>query len=244
MAKNNTMGTTSCANALLAALPPPDFSRVERHLQTVTLEENQQLAGGRRAISYAYFPTQALVSHLCSTPSGESIEVAMTGPDGVVGFDFAQAPLWEPGPAVVQRAGEALRLPHSVMREEFARGEFMQLLVLRYGALLMAQMAQTALCNRLHRVDQQLCRWILMSVDRCGPGRMSITQQQLAAMLGVRREGVSAAVGRLQASGALRWGRGRLDVIDRSDLERNCCECYRTLKASASRMYELTPSVA
>lgn len=228
------------ANSLLAALPPAELERLEPHLQVTGLENGQVLCKSTRPARHVYFPTTALVSLLYHTPSGEGIDVAVTGAEGMVGLPFGLP--WSTGQAVVQCAGEALSLPVSVMQEEFARGGSLQWMALRYGQLLLAQVAQTALCNRLHRIDQQLARWILTSLDRSESGeRLNVTQAQVAKMLGVRREGVSSAVRKLEAAGVLYWGRGRLKVTDRARLKSHCCECYDALRALAQRLEALTP---
>jgi CRP-like cAMP-binding protein len=228
-------------NGLLAALPGTAFHRISPHLQEVELELGQVLGSDDRPVSYVYFPITALVSVLCHTRTGATVEVALIGSDGVVGMSFADAYAWTPGLAVVQHPGQALRVPMRVMREEFARGGPLQLLTLRYARLLTAQIAQTALCNRLHHLDEQLCRWILVHMDRYGSHRIEATQQQVAAMLGVRREGVSAAARKLQEAGVLHWGRGRLRVTDRVALESHCCECYDVVRDMARRVFALTP---
>jgi CRP-like cAMP-binding protein len=222
-------------NELLSALPADEYTRLQPHLRSTHLKAGEVLSDGQ--VHHVYFPTSALVSLLCSTPTGESMDVALTGCDGMVGLPFAGAEPWAPSQAVVQRTGEALRLPLPVVRAEFHRGGSLQVLTLRYTQLLMAQMAQTALCSRRHRLDQQLARWILMSMDRCGSKRLDVTQQQLASMFGVRREGVSLAVARLQSAGVLHWGRGRMHVTDRAGLEALCCECYATLCATSHRLF-------
>lgn len=238
------MSATASAqgNLLLAALPEAELDRIRPHLQVTELENGQVLCKASRPPRHVYFPTTALVSLLYHTPSGEGIDVAVTGPEGMVGMPFGPSLPWSTGQAVVQCAGEALSLPVSVMQEEFARGGSLQWMALRCGQLLLAQVAQTALCNRLHRIDQQLARWILTTLDRSESGeRLQFTQAQVAKMLGVRREGVSSAVRKLEAAGALYWGRGRLKVTDRARLESHCCECYGALRALAQRLEALTP---
>lgn len=233
--------TSSYANDLLAALPPAELERIRPHLKSTELETGQVLCRESRPSRHVYFPTTALVSLLCNTSSGEGVDVATTGSEGMVGISFGHSLAWGPGQAVVQCAGDAITLPVQVLEDEFARGGSLQWLTLRYTQLLMAQIAQTALCNRMHRLDQQLARWILTSLDRCGGERLSITQQQVAAALGVRREGVSAAVRRLESHGVMYWGRGRLRVTDRVGLERQACDCYGTLRGIAQRLAALTP---
>jgi hypothetical protein len=229
------------ANHLLAALRPEELQRLQPHLEPAALVHDQQLCQPGLVVSHVHFPTTALVSLVCSTCAGDSIEVGMIGSDGVVGATFAVQDRWTLGRAVVQRAGGALRLPLRVLQREFARGGSLQLLTLRHGELLMAQVAQTALCSHRHRLDEQLCRWILSNLDRTGSARLEVTQQHVAGMLGVRREGVSTAVRRLQADGLLYWGRGRLQVADRAALESRCCECYGVLRTTSQRLFGLTP---
>lgn len=230
----------SYPNSILCALPAEDYQRIEPDLHRTDLVAGQVLYGGRSYSNDVYFPLTALVAVLCTSLSGESLDVALTGADGMVGGLLAVPTHWAPGSAVVQRRGAAVRLPASILRQEFARGGALQRQVLLYTQLLMAQIAQTAMCNRLHRIDQQLCRWILMSMDRCGRDRLEITQQQLATMLGVRREGVSLAVRRLQSAGYLYWGRGRVHVLNRAGLEAQCCECYEALRNADRRLFDFT----
>lgn len=229
------------ANHLLAALRTEELQRLEPSLEEVTLHDGQLLCAPGRTVTHVYFPTTALVSLVCSTYAGDAIEVAMTGSDGLVGTTFATNGQWAHGRAIVQRAGGALRLPMPILQREFARGGGLQLLTLRYSELQKVQMAQTAVCGRLHKLDEQLCRWMLMSLDRCDSTRLAVTQQQVASMLGVRREAVSSAVRRLQDDGLLHWGRGRLQVVDRPALEARCCECYGAIRAASQRLFGLNP---
>jgi CRP-like cAMP-binding protein len=235
---------TSYQNELLDALPADEARRLASQLVLVLLHQDALLCGEGRPVGHVYFPTTSLVSVLCSTSAGDSMDVAVIGTDGVVGLTFSASSHWTPGRAVVQRSGEAWRLPLSALHQEFAHCATLQLLALRYQQLLMAQMAQTALCSRLHRVDQQLCRWILLNVDRCGGDRLEATQQQVARMLGVRREAISAAAGRLEAEGALHWGRGHLCVLDRAALDAHCCECHRALRGEAQALFPFMRRVA
>ena len=224
-------------NDLLDALPVEESRRVASQLRPELLQQDAFLCGEGRPVVHVHFPRNALVSVLCSTSSGDSLEVAVIGNEGVVGLTFSASSHWTPGRAVVQRGGDAWRLPLGVLHQEFAQGGMLQLLALRYQQLLMAQMAQTALCSRLHHVDEHLCRWILALVERCGSERLDATQQQVARMLGVRREAVSAAAGRLEAEGVLHWGRGHLRVLDRSALESRCCECHAALRREAHALF-------
>jgi CRP-like cAMP-binding protein len=224
------------ANAILAALAPDELLRLRPHLEHATLRVGQVLCEPGRRMNFVYFPTTALVSLLFSTATGDASDLALTGADGLVGISFFAMPEGAAGKAVVQRAGFALRAPASALLAEFQRGGALQLLALRYNLVLMAQIAQTALCNRHHKVEQQLCRWLLMCLDRSPGPVLEITQQQLAAMLGVRREAVSAAAGKLQALGVLRWSRGRVSVPDRALLERSACGCYCAVRGESHRL--------
>jgi CRP-like cAMP-binding protein len=233
----------SFKNGLLDALTPDEFQRLGPRLELVALRQGEVLCEEGRPVTHVYFPTTSLVSVLCSTSSGESIQVAAVASDGVVGLTFAASGHWTPGRAVVESAGLAWRLPVAALRFELMTGGNLQLLALRHQQLLMVQMAQTALCSRLHRVDQQLCRWILVSLDREGGDRLPANQQQVARLLGVRREAISAGSGRLQQLGLLHWGRGRLHVTDRRRLEAHCCECYSHLRAQAQDFFPSGGSV-
>jgi CRP-like cAMP-binding protein len=231
------MPQASCANHLLAALRPEDYQRLQPHLQETVLEQGQLLCWPGKVVTHVFFPTTALASLVCSTRAGESIEVAVIGTEGAVGYTFALHDQWSHGQAVVRRSGVALRMPLPLLRQEFNRGGPVALLLMRSSELLRAQMAQTALCSHMHRLEEQLCRWILVSMDRCNSTRIDATQQQVADMLGVRREGVSTAVSRLQEAGAIHWGRGRLQVTDRTALESRCCECYGAMRAASVRLF-------
>ena len=235
---------TGYNNDLLDALPAEESRRLAGQLVMVLLHQEELLCGEGRPVAHVYFPTSALVSILCSTSRGDSMDVAVIGSEGIVGLTFSASSHWTPGRAVVQRAGEAWRLPLAALHQEFASCDTLQKLALRYQQLLMAQMAQTALCSRLHRVDQQLCRWILAMVDRYDSDRLDATQQQVARMLGVRREAVSAAATRLEADGALHWGRGHLRVLDRAALALHCCECHEAMRQGAQALFPLTRRVA
>jgi CRP-like cAMP-binding protein len=220
-------------NGLLAALSAEELDGLQPQLRQAALHQGTVLCSEGQPVTHVYFPTTAVISIACSTITGDSMDVAIIADDGLAGLTFSASGEWTPGRVVVQRSGEAWRLPASVLRQAFAQGGNLQLLALRYQQFLMAQMAQTALCSRLHRVDRQLCRWILGSLERSGGERLNATQQQVARMLGVRREAVSAAVGRLEQQGVLHWGRGRLRVLDHAALESNCCECYHVLRGQA-----------
>lgn len=231
-------------NRLLAELAAEEQRRLEPHLVLVFLQQDAVLCTDGSAVSHVYFPTTALVSILCGTSTGDSLDVAVTGAEGIVGLSFAASGHWSPGRTVVQCSGHAWRLPAPVLHQEFGRGGPLQSQLLRYHQRLMAQIAQAAVCSRLHRVDQQLCRWILDSLDRRGGDRIDATQQQVARMLGVRREAVSMAAGKLEDHGVLHWGRGHLRVRDRAALESHCCECYHRLRGQPHACGPVMPRAA
>jgi CRP-like cAMP-binding protein len=222
-------------NQLLAGLSGDELGRLEPDLVQVVLQQDLVLCGDGRPVTHVYFPTSSLVSVLCSTSAGDSMDVAVIGAEGVIGLTFSASGEWLPGRVVVQCSGEAWRLPVAALRQEFAHGGSLQRWCC-YHQLLMAQMAQAAV-QPPHRVDQQLCRWILASLDRTGGDRLETTQQQVARMLGVRREAVSAAASRLEDQGVLHWGRGRLHVLDRVALQAHSCECYQALRCQAQGLF-------
>ena len=234
----------TCVNDWLAALPAEVFDRLSPHLRTCVLARGQVLADPGHCMSHVYFPTTSVVSLLWTTAAGESLMVALSGSDGLVGVSAVGAPWGAPGLAVVQREGEALRLPMQVMQQEFAKGGAVHDLTLRYCQYLMAQMAQTALCSHVHNVEQQMCRWILTVLDLCGAERLMVTQQELATAIGARREGISSAAGKLHVARVLYWGRGHITVYSRPRLGADCCECYRSLRATARRLFDFKPPEA
>jgi CRP-like cAMP-binding protein len=187
-------------------------------------------------LDHVYFPANSIVSLLYVMADGASAEIAVVGNDGVVGVSLFMGGETTPSRAVVQSAGVAYRLPGSVLKEEFRRGGATQQLLLRYTQALLTQMAQTAVCNRHHSVDQQLCRWLLLSLDRLSSNELAMTQELIANMLGVRREGVTEAAGKLQAAGVIRYSRGRITVLDRPALEAQACECYAVVKQESDRL--------
>src|SRR6202162_1964411 len=182
-------------------------------------------SGGK--MTHVYFPTTSIVSLLYVMESGASAEIAVVGNEGIVGVSLFMGGGSTPSRAVVQSAGQGLRLKATVMMQEFNRAGPMLHLLLRYTQALITQMAQTAVCNRHHAVDQQLCRWLLLSLDRLPGNELMMTQELIANMLGVRREGVTEAAGKLQAAGLIHYNRGRITVLDRARLEQRVCECYR-----------------
>ena len=191
-------------------------------------------SGGK--MSYLYFPTTSIVSLLYVMESGASAEIAITGNEGLVGISLFMGGESTPSRAVVQSAGHGYRLKASVLKEEFALGGQLQHLALRFTQALITQMAQTAVCNRHHAIDQQLCRWLLLSLDRLASNELTMTQELIANMLGVRREGVTEAAGHLQAAGLIKYSRGHITVLDRSKVEQRVCECYAVVKKEYDRL--------
>ena len=223
-------------NHLLAALPKAEFERLEGHLELVPLLLGDVLYEPGEQLQHAYFPTTAIVSLQYVTESGASAEIAGVGNEGVVGISLFLGGDTTPSSAVVQTAGHAYRLPRGVLKQEFERaGPVMQLL-LRYTQALITQMTQTAVCNRHHSVEQQLCRWLLVTLDRIPSGELVMTQELVANMLGVRREGITEAAGRMQSAGFIRYRRGHISVLKRAGLETRSCECYAVVKKELSRL--------
>jgi CRP-like cAMP-binding protein len=187
-------------------------------------------------LRHVYFPTDSIVSLLYVLADGASAEISVVGNEGLIGIALFMGGETTPSRAIVQSAGYAYRLIGQQLKEEFHRNGQLQLLLLRYTQALITQMAQTAVCNRHHSVDQQLCRWLLLSLDRLSSNQLSMTQELIANMLGVRREGVTEAAGKLHKLGVLRYARGRITVLDRPKLEQLCCECYAVVKKESDRL--------
>jgi CRP-like cAMP-binding protein len=223
-------------NRLLAALPEAERDRVYPALELVPLPLGGVLHEAGRRLDHVYFPATGIVSLLYVMESGASAEIAVVGDDGVVGVAVFMGGETTPSRAVVQSAGEAFRLPGKALKDEFHRGGALQQLLLRYTQALLTQMAQTAVCNRHHSIDQQLCRWLLLSLDRLRSQELVMTQELIANMLGVRREGVTEAAGKLQATGVIRYSRGRITVLDRHALEASACECYAVVRRECDRL--------
>ncbi len=217
-------------------MPPDVLMRLNRHLQLVPLELGMSVyeAGGKQA--YVYFPTDAIVSLLYVMKDGASAEIAIVGNEGLVGIALFMGGETTPSRAVVQSAGHAYRLSSKRLKEEFEAGGALQHLLLRYTQALITQMAQTAVCNRHHSIEQQLCRWLLLSIDRLPTNVLDMTQELIANMLGVRREGVTDAAGKLQGAGFIHYSRGRITVLDRPGLEGRVCECYAVVKKEFERL--------
>ena len=224
------------SNRLLARLPPEEMERLLPYLERVSfaLGEVVYESGGQQ--SYIYFPTTAIISLLYLMENGSSAEMGVAGNDGLVGVALFMGGDTVPNRAVVQSAGGAFRMKTKVLQDEFARGRVFQRLLLRYTQALMTQMSQTAVCNRLHTIEQQLCRWLLLSHDRLNTDELVMTQELIANMLGVRREGVTAAAGRLQEQGLISYVRGRIRILDRVGLEVAVCECYKVVKDEYDRL--------
>jgi CRP-like cAMP-binding protein len=232
---------TPTQNHLLAALPQAEYERLLPHLQLVPMPLGEALyeSGGR--LQHVYFPTTSIVSLLYVMEDGASAEIAVVGNEGILGISLFMGGETTPSRAVVQSAGYGYRLKAPLLKQEFNRAGSVMHLLLRYTQALITQMAQTAVCNRHHSVEQQLCRWLLLSLDRLSTSELSMTQDLIANMLGVRREGVTEAAGKLQKAGLLRYSRGRITVIDRPGLEKEVCECYAVVKKEFDRLLSDIP---
>jgi CRP-like cAMP-binding protein len=223
-------------NHLLAALPAAEFEPLAAHLELVPLPLGEMLYEPGGQLQYAYFPTTAIVSLHYVMESGASAESAGVGNEGVVGISLFMGGNTTPSSAVVQTAGHAYRLQGRLLKQEFNRAGLMQRLLLRYTQALMTQVAQTAACTRHHSVEQQLCRWLLLTLDRMPTNELIMTQELVASMLGVRREGITEAAGKLRQAGFIRYRRGHIAVLERSGLEASACECYAVVRKELSRL--------
>jgi CRP-like cAMP-binding protein len=223
-------------NHILANLSAEDYVRLRPNLELTPMPLGWVVYEAGSRLRHTYFPTTSIVSLLYVMENGASAEIAITGNEGLIGIALFMGGESTPSRAVVQGAGHGYRLEASILKREFARGGELQHLALRYTQALITQMAQTAVCNRHHAIDQQLCRWLLLSLDRL-PGReLMMTQELIANMLGVRREGVTEAAGKLQGAGLIRYRRGRITVVDRPGLEQRACECYAVVKKELDRL--------
>jgi len=227
-------------NRLLAALPEESYQALLPFLEPVTLPLGMALYESGGAQGYVYFPTSSIVSLLYVLEDGSSAEIAVTGCEGLVGIALFMGGETTPSRAVVQSAGHGYRLKAAVLKKKFESGGALQWLLLRFTQALITQMTQTAVCNRHHSVDQQLCRWLLLSLDRLPANELVMTQELIANMLGVRREGVTEAAGKLQTEGLIEYSRGKISVLDRTRLEERVCECYAVVKKEYDRL--LPPS--
>jgi CRP-like cAMP-binding protein len=223
-------------NNVLAALEPAARDRLYPHLQLVAMPLGRVLYESGDTLRHVYFPTDCIVSLLYVMENGASAEISVVGNEGLIGIALFMGGETTPSRAIVQSAGHAYRLIGQVLKDEFHRNGHMQLKLLRYTQALITQMAQTAVCNRHHSVDQQLCRWLLLSLDRLASDELTMTQELIANMLGVRREGVTEAAGKLQKLGVIRYARGKITVLDRPKLEELCCECYAVVKKETDRL--------
>jgi CRP-like cAMP-binding protein len=223
-------------NHLLSALPVDVQERVFPHLEVVELPLGKVLYESGDTLRHVYFPTDSIISLLYVMKSGASAEISVVGNEGLIGISLFMGGESTPSRAIVQSAGSAYRLLGQRLKDEFNRHGEMLLLMLRYTQSLITQMAQTAVCNRHHSVDQQLCRWLLLSLDRLPSNQLTMTQELIANMLGVRREGVTEAAGKLQKLGVIEYSRGQITVLDRAKLETLSCECYAVVKKETDRL--------
>jgi CRP-like cAMP-binding protein len=222
-------------NKLLAAWPEEGRARLQSRFEAVEMPLGQALYESGDTLSHVYFPTTSIVSLLQVMENGASAEIAVVGHEGIVGISLFMGGESTPSRAVVQSSGKGFRLAASTIKDEFTRAPVLHLL-LRYTQALITQMAQTAACNRHHSLDQQLCRWLLLSLDRLSGFELKMTQELIANMLGVRREGVTEAALKLQSAGLIRYSRGHINVLDREGLERRSCECYAVVKKEYDRL--------
>ncbi len=223
-------------NLILSALPVEEQNRLLPNLERVDLKLGDNIYSPNIQMQHVYFPTTSIVSLLNVMENGSSAEIAVVGKEGIVGISLFMGGNTSSNWAVVQSAGQAFRLSGERLKNEFFRAGPMQQLLLRYTQALLTQMAQTAVCNRHHSIDQQLCRWILLSLDRLPTNVLSMTQELIANMLGVRREGVTEAAGRLQKAGLITYTRGKIIINDRAALEERVCECYQVVRTETDRL--------
>lgn len=223
-------------NHLLSALPAEEFGRLAPHLELVPMLLGESIYEPGNQLQHVYFPTTAIVSLLYVLESGASAEIAGVGNEGMLGIALFMGGDTTPSSAVVQTAGHAYRLQARLLQEEFRRAGLMQRLLLRYTQALLTQMCQTTACNRHHSIEQQLCRWLLLTLDRLPSNELVVTQELVASALGVRRESITEAAGKLQRAGLIRYRRGHLTVLERSGLETGACECYAVVKKEVGRL--------
>jgi CRP-like cAMP-binding protein len=238
----NTLSPDPRENHLLAALPDAEWQRWLPHLEHVEMPLGQVLYEAGGTLSHVYFPTTAIISLLYVMENGASAEIAVVGNEGIVGISLFMGGDSTSSRAVVQSAGLGLRLKAQIMKDDFNRAGPVLHLLLRYTQALITQMAQTAVCNRHHSLDQQLCRWLLLSLDRLEGNELVMTQELIANMLGVRREGVTEGALKLQQAGLIRYARGHISVLDRDGLEKRSCECYAVVKKEYGRLLPEKPA--
>ncbi|GAB7543193.1 Crp/Fnr family transcriptional regulator [Cupriavidus sp. CuC1] len=224
------------ANHLLAVLPEAEWLRLAPHLILTELPLGHVVYESGDQLGHVYFPTTSIVSLLYVMEDGASAEIAIVGNEGIVGIALFMGGETTPSRAIVQSAGHGYRLSAKVLKQEFTRGGPIQHLLLRYTQALITQMAQTAVCNRHHSIEQQLCRWLLLSIDRLPSNELTMTQELISNMLGVRRSGVTEAALKLQNAGLIRYSHGHIAVLDRPALEKHACECYAVVKREFDRL--------
>jgi len=223
-------------NKLLKAFPDESRSRILPWLKLVDLPLGKVIYDSGQKVSNVYFPIDSIISLLYIMEDGSSAEISVVGNEGMVGIAVFMGGESTPNRTIVQSSGHAYQLPASLLREEFNKMQVIRMMLLRYTQTLIAQMAQTAVCNRHHSIDQQLCRWLLLSLDRLPTNNLTMTQELIANMLGVRREGVTEAAGKLQDIGVITYKRGHITVVNREKLEELCCECYEVVKSETDRL--------
>ncbi len=239
----NTQHTPS-QNHLLAALPKQEYEAFLPHLEKVKLPLGEALYESGGQLLYVYFPVTCIISLLYVLENGASAEIAVVGNEGIIGIALFMGGGSVPNRAVVQSAGYAYRLKGSLIQKSFLQHGPMLRLLLRYTQSLISQMTQTAVCNRHHSIDQQLCRWLLLSLDRLDSNELIMTQELIVNMLGVRREGVTEAAGKLQQAGLIHYNRGRITILNRVGLEERVCECYQVVKTETDRLLPALPVIA
>ena len=239
----STMTYNPKQNRILGALPANDYARINDDLELVQLELGQVLYESGDSLSHIHFPITCLSSLIFTTSKGATAELAIIGNDGLVGIPLVLGGDTTTHRVVVQSAGAAYRARVEVIRWELDQGREFQHLALRFTQALMTQMAQSIVCNRHHSVDQQLCRWLLLSLDRLPGNQLDMTQELIANMLGVRREAVTESAGKLQAAGLIQYSRGHITALDRPGLEARACECYATVKAEYDRIFLMQPAL-
>ena len=231
-------------NLLLDALQNAEFDRLSPNLELVEMPLGKVLYESGGMLEHVYFPTNSIISLLYVMENGSSAEIAVVGNEGILGISLFMGGETTSSRAIVQSSGHAYRLKVQLLKDEFNRGGPVQRLLLRYTQALITQMAQTAVCNRHHSVEQQLCRWLLLSLDRLATDQLTMTQELIANMLGVRREGVTDAAGKLQRDGLIIYNRGHITVLDRPKLEKRSCECYQVVKAEFDRLLPALHGIA
>jgi CRP-like cAMP-binding protein len=234
--------STPLQNHLLAALSTEIQNRLFPHLEETSLPLGKVVYESGDTLRHVYFPTDSIVSLLYVMENGASAEISVVGNEGLIGVALFMGGESTPSRAIVQSGGTAYRLLGQRLKDEFNRHGELMMLLLRYTQSLITQMAQTAVCNRHHSIDQQLCRWLLLSLDRLSSNQLTMTQELIANMLGVRREGVTDAAGKLQRLGVIEYGRGHIKVLDRPQLEKLCCECYAVVKKETDRLLPYLPA--